>query len=277
MATRFWTVDAFTDRPFSGNPAAVVPLERWPEDAWLQAVAAEFALSETAFVVPEDAGEDEAPGRSYALRWYTPRVEVDLCGHATLATAVALWARDGERRALGFTTRSGPLTVRPDDELTAVLDLPTLPTRPVDDDRLGTAVAAALRLPDAPEAVERSDGRQPNLLVAVPDAAAVRACRPDLAAVAALPAAGVIVTAAGEGEVDVVSRYFMPGDGIDEDPVTGSAHCSLAPYWGARLGRDVLTCAQLSPRGGRVRTRLRGDRTEVAGSAVLVAEGVLHA
>lgn len=266
MSIPLFHVDAFADAPFGGNPAAVCLLDRPADPGWMQAVAAELNLSETAFVV---RGVDE-----HALRWFTPTVEVPLCGHATLASAHVLWETglvpDAPAR---FATAGGPLTcTRSGDEIR--MDLPADPPVPVPvDDALVTALAAALGL--RPESVARS--RSGKALVRT-DSASVRTVRPDFPAVAALDAQGVIVTGeAGERGVDFVSRFFAPGVGIDEDPVTGAAHCVLAPYWAAQLGRTELVGFQASARGGTVRCRVDGDRVVLGGRAVTVARGELVA
>lgn len=261
MTQPYFIVDAFTATAFAGNPAAVVPLSAWPDDARLAAIAAEMALSETAFFVPE--------GDGFRLRWRTPTVEVDLCGHATLATAhVILRVLEPARREVAFATRSGRLVVtRTDDG--ATLDFPARPARPVHDADLRAAVEAALGVPvtELWQAV--------NLVAIVDDVDAVRAMSPDLRRVAALPTEGLVATAAGADGVDFVSRYFTPQHGIDEDPVTGSTHCTLTPLWAERLGRPVLTARQLSRRGGALTVELRGDRVRLTGASVLVARGEL--
>jgi predicted PhzF superfamily epimerase YddE/YHI9 len=252
-------VDAFTDEPFRGNPAAVCLLDAWPGDEWLAAVAREMNLAETAFLVPRDDGDHD-------LRWFTPAVEVDLCGHATLASAFFL---GGDRR---FHTRSGVLTCRPENGWIE-LDFPALV--PFPHDQPPAPLADALGV--TPVGVWKS---RFDLLVELADAAAVRALRPDPRALAAIETRGVIVTAAGgDAEradgIDFVSRFFAPGAGIDEDPVTGSAHCVLAPFWANRFGRAALVGAQESPRRGVVRVRVDGDRVKLGGQAVLVWRGEL--
>jgi predicted PhzF superfamily epimerase YddE/YHI9 len=259
----FRLVDAFTDVPFAGNPAGVVLLPRGPVDAgWAQHLAAEIAASETAFLHPED---DDA----WRLRWWTPSIEVALCGHATLATAHVLW-EDGvvaDDRPLAFTTRSGPLRAwREGDEI--ALALPSWPLephpRPASLDRaLGGVMGRYLG---------RTPGDQPNDVVEVADAAEVRRLTPDLPAVEALGSSGLIVTAAA-GDQAFVSRYFAPAVGVGEDPVTGSAHSTLGPLWAERLGRSTLTARQLSARGGRLRVEVEDDRVVVAGHAVTVVRG----
>ena len=251
------TVDAFADRPFAGNPAAVCVLGAPAPGAWMQALALEMNLSETAYLVPGDG--------AWGLRWFTPEVEIDLCGHATLAAAHVLFesgrlAAGGEAR---FDTRSGRLTVRQDGDA-YVMDFPATPPRAAD---------APAGLADALGADPVWTGRTRfDVFAVLADEAAVRALAPDHGALARLDARGVIVTAAASGpsDVDVVSRFFAPGSGVPEDPVTGSAHCALGPYWAGELGRDTLACAQVSARGGRVGVRVRGDRVDLTGRAVTV-------
>jgi predicted PhzF superfamily epimerase YddE/YHI9 len=252
---RLFIVDAFTDRAFAGNPAGVVLVDGPADPAWMQAVAAELKHSETAFV--ETAGEGPKP-----LRWFTPEVEVDLCGHATLATAHVL---GGDQV---FTTRSGELRTRAEDGWVS-MDFPADP--PVETS--GADLAPAVAGVDI-RSVHRGVS---DLLIEVGDASQVRGCRPDYARIAGLDARCVIVTAPGDGAgVDFVSRVFGPAVGVDEDPVTGSAHCTLAPFWAQRLGRKKLVGEQASARGGIVRTALEGDRVQLAGQAVTVASGDLH-
>jgi PhzF family phenazine biosynthesis protein len=254
-------VDAFTDRPFTGNPAAVCVLDGPVPEPWMQAVAMEANLSETAFLVPG--------GEGWALRWFTPTTEVDLCGHATLASAHVLWV-DGHLDAHAparFATRSGGLTCRQGSDGEIVMDFPADPTHPVDE----PAVAAALGHPGAP--VHRGASFH---LVELAEPEAVRVLEPDLAAVAACVPHAVIATAAGGDGVDCTSRVFGPAVGIAEDPVTGSAHCTLACFWGDRLGRDDLVGWQASARGGRVAMRRRGERVELGGRAVVVARTALE-
>ena len=250
-------VDAFTDRPFAGNPAAVCVTASFPEEARMQAVALEMNLSETAFVV-------RRPDGSHDLRWFTPTVEVDLCGHATLASAHVL---GGSAR---FHTRSGELVCTRAEDGWIEMDFPAdeLEVQPPEAE-LTRAVAAALGSPGRVVAVVT--GRS-DILVELDDASVVRGLRPDLRAVAELPARGVIATAVGDvAGVDCVSRMFAPRAGVAEDPVTGSAHCSLAVFWGERLGRDTLVGEQASARGGIVRMRRAGARVILGGRAVTVA------
>ncbi len=249
MRIPYYVVDAFATAPFTGNPAGVCPLATWLPDALMQAIAAENRLSETAFFV--------RGGDHFALRWFTPAAEVNLCGHATLAAAHVIFTHLGEESPrLEFRSHSGPLFAERQGKLIA-LDFPALPPRPV---AVEPALVAALGL--APEAVLRDE----DLLAILPDAESLRRLAPDLAAVAALDCRGLIVSAPGE-DCDFVSRFFAPGVGVPEDPVTGSAHSVLTPYWAARLGKARLHARQLSARGGELFCALHGDRVEIAGAA----------
>lgn len=250
-------VDAFTDRAFSGNPAAVCQLDEWPaDDVWLQAVAAEMNLAETAFLVHRADGDLD-------LRWFTPTVEIDLCGHATLASVHVLQP-DGELR---FHTRSGVLVGRSAADAIE-LDFPVAP---------GTRVPVDPRVVEALGTTVRVVENGLFLLVEVGEARVVRELTPDIAGLGAVHPHGVIVTARGDQPgVDFVSRVFAPNQGIPEDPVTGSAHCQLAPFWGARLGRTEMSGRQVSSRGGTVGVRLAGDRVVLVGTAVTVLNGTLH-
>lgn len=258
MKLPIYQVDAFTRRLFGGNPAAVVVMDDWLPDAVLQGIAAENNLSETAFVIPRRG--------TCPLRWFTPTFEVDLCGHATLATAYILFRhRFADLDRLEFGTLSGTLPVRRDGELLS-MDFPSRPGKPVAD---MSAVTAAL-------------GRKPRELLMARDLMAVfdteaevRGIVPDQAKVAALEGMGLIVTAADD-EVDFVSRFFAPKAGIPEDPVTGSSHCTLIPYWAARLGRERLVARQLSARGGELRCELHGDRVSIGGEAVEFLRGEIE-
>jgi predicted PhzF superfamily epimerase YddE/YHI9 len=263
MPFPLFTVDAFADRAFSGNPAAVCLLPSPAGAEWMQLVAREMALSETAFIVPREDGD-------FDLRWFTPKVEVDLCGHATLASAHVLWetGRLEATRAARFRTRSGVLTATREADL-VLLDLPA---HPAQECLVPDGVEAALG--SRPAWIGRS---RFDLLVELPTEAAVRAIAPDLAALAKVEGRGFIVTARGSGEYDFVSRFFAPRVGVAEDPVTGSAHCVLGPYWGARLGTSKLTGYQASARGGVVRVRVNGDRVTLGGRGVTVARGELVA
>ena len=274
---RIRTVDAFTDRPYSGNPAAVVLFEegRFPEDdGRLQRLALELNLAETAYAHPL-AGDPDA---DWALRWFTPATEVDLCGHATLATAHVLHADGLASGTVRFRTRSGVLTAAtsPDGEIT--LDFPTAPLTGIPaPDGLAAALGA--------EPVRTYDtGPLGDLLAELDSEKTLRALEPDLAAVARLAHRGVIVTARaddgarhGSTPYDYVSRFFGPAVGIPEDPVTGSAHTALAPLWSGRLGSETLTGLQASARTGLVRTTLRGERTGLSGRAVTVLDAELRA
>ncbi|BBH64518.1 oxidoreductase [Actinoplanes sp. OR16] len=271
---RIRIVDAFTSQPFSGAPAGVVLLDAFPDDAWMQRVAAEVNHAETAFLHPITSNteiSDQAP--DWALRWFTPAVEVALCGHATLAAAHVLAHRESPVRDVRFATRSGILTATTSADGLITLDFPTAPLTSVEP---SPALAAALGA--EVKAVHHTGADTDDLLVELADEETVRAVTPDLRALVPLSNRGVIVTAAAAGEgYDFVSRFFGPAVGVDEDPVTGSAHTALAPYWAARLGRTELTGYQASRRGGHVRVALRGDRTELAGHAVTVIDGTLTA
>jgi PhzF family phenazine biosynthesis protein len=255
-------VDAFTSEPFSGNPAAVCVLPAARDEGWMQKVAAEMNLSETAFLVPR--------GDEFDLRWFTPATEVDLCGHATLASAHVLWERGAiaPDRTARFHTKSGLLTADRRGEWIE-LDFPATiaaPASPPD------GLLAALGL-DAARFVGRS---RFDYLVEVDGERLVRDLRPDFARLRAIPVRGVIVTSrAASGDCDFVSRFFATGAGIDEDPVTGSAHCALTPFWSDQLGRTELVARQVSARGGLLRVRLDGDRVRLAGRAVTVLRGEL--
>ena len=256
-------VDAFADRPFTGNPAAVCILPGPADAGWMQAVAGEMNLSETAFLHRIEEG--------FALRWFTPTVEVDLCGHATLASAHVLWTEghlDPDAPA-GFRTRSGMLSARRAGDWIE-LDFPAQPARPIAEPAtLAEALGARV------VAVGRNDA---DLLVEVPTEADVRALRPDMGRLAGIEARGVIVTARSDSRgYDFVSRFFAPRVGIAEDPVTGSAHCALGPYWSERLGRVELVGFQASARGGMVRVRIGGGRVILGGRAVTVLRGELLA
>ncbi|MEU3228927.1 PhzF family phenazine biosynthesis protein [Nocardiopsis alba] len=254
-------VDAFTERPLAGNPAAVLVLSDEYPDVWAQGVAAEFNLSETAFARRIDSDEAD-----YELRWFTPVAEIDLCGHATLATAHALTQLEVEG-PYRFSTRSGILTVeRRDGRLW--MDFPARPAAEV----------------EAPEGLTEALGATPvwtgiggnnDLLVELADEDTVRSLAPNLGLIEALPSRGVIVTARGSGEYDFVSRFFAPKMGVPEDPVTGAAHTVLAPYWAERLDRTGFRAHQASRRGGDLELRLTGERVLIGGHAVTVATGEL--
>ena len=247
-------VDAFADRLFTGNPAAVLILDDWLPDATLLAIAMENNLAETAFARPRGAGH-------WDLRWFTPVHEVDFCGHATLATAHVLAAHHGVTGALTFATRVGRITVTQADGLYR-LDLPAFAPEPLD--ALPPDLAGIL--PEAPVTLFRNFE---NVFADLGSEAAVRAFVPDLARIARLGTQGLVVTGQGDGlsGADFVSRYFAPGAGIPEDPVTGSIHATLVPYWAARLGRGALRAYQASTRGGWLTCHDHGDRVHVAGAA----------
>lgn len=265
MKLRLYQVDAFTDRLFSGNPAAVCPLDEaamagrtWLPDDVMQQIAAENNLAETAFYARSGSG--------FAIRWFTPACEVDLCGHATLASAYVVFTYDRHPGdALEFGSKSGVLRVRKDGAL-LVLDFPVDDVRPC-------ATTEALFEAIGCEPAECHKGKTDYLLVYESEEQ-VRNLAPDFADLAMVPARGVIVTAPGK-EVDFVSRFFAPQVGVAEDPVTGSAHTTLTPYWAKRLGKSELTARQLSKRGGALRCRLAGQRVEIAGQAVPYLEGTI--
>lgn len=259
--TPLYQVDAFSDVPFRGNPAAVCLMDRQVDDRWLQQVAAEMNLAETAFVWRNDD--------SFHLRWFTPLVEVDLCGHATLAAAHVLYRHAGVPRdtIIEFHSRSGTLRTRLADDLIE-LDFPSQPARTM----------------DPPEELLQAISSTPvwcgwngsDWLVRVTDAEAVRNIRIDFAALAQVTCRGLIVTGPSDmPEFDFISRFFAPAVGIDEDPVTGSAHCCLAPYWATELDKDRMTAWQASARGGRLELQVADDRVKIAGPAVTVLEGQL--
>jgi PhzF family phenazine biosynthesis protein len=262
---RYFVVDAFADRPFSGNPAAVVPLEAWPADRFLQSLAMEMNLSETAYCVPRA----DRP-RSFDLRWFTPKVEVDLCGHATLATARVLLelglAAEGDE--IQFHTRSGILSARVGGNR-IVLDFPVKAEQPAEPPA-GLCDALGLE----PRYVGKN---QFDYLVEAATEDEVRRLAPNFGRLAAVPCRGVIVTAASTGgDFDFVSRFFAPAAGVDEDPVTGSARCCLADFWRKKTGKSRFNAWQASARGGRIEVELVGNRVLLGGAGVLVAQGVLH-
>ncbi len=260
MSHALFQVDAFTREPFQGNPAAVCLLDHAADEGWMQNLAAEMNLSETAFVEQKEDG--------FALRWFTPAVEVDLCGHATLASAHALWesGRLPKNEAARFHTRSGLLTAAlkdgwieldfPSQELTSIESPPGL------DAALG-----------APGLLYGSDGT--DFLVELASEAELKKLKPDFTALRSFPVRGIMVTAAGKTGFDFVSRFFAPAAGIDEDPVTGSAHCTLGPFWSRRLGKTALTACQVSRRGGVVKVAVEGERVLLSGQAVTVFTGRL--
>ncbi len=261
MRLPIYQVDAFTDRVFAGNPAAVVPLDQWLPDDQLLAIAAENNLSETAFFVRhEDVFE---------IRWFTPAVEVELCGHATLATSfvIATLLEPGRTRMDYLTRQAGTLTVTREGDV-FTLDFPCRPPVPTDDPL--PALRAALGGP-VPEAI--FDGR--DYLVVYRSEEEVRALTPDMMALAKIDTHAVCVTAPGRDGVDFVSRLFAPAQGIPEDPVTGSTHCTLIPYWAERLGKTTLVARQVSARGGDLACALAGDRVTIGGKGVLYLEGTI--
>ncbi|WP_282704012.1 PhzF family phenazine biosynthesis protein [Streptomyces sp. CC219B] len=268
---RIRIVDAFTDRPFSGNPAGVLLLDAFPADDWLQKVAMEVNHAETAFAhrLSEDSEAD------WALRWFTPATEVAMCGHATLATAHVLHVTGAHEGPVRFATRSGVLVATPRADGSFILDFPTAPLTPAP---VPAGVADALGA--RPLSAFDTGPNVGDLLVELADEKTVHALTPDHKALGAFSERGIIATARAEGPsrgYDFVSRCFFPNVGIDEDPVTGSAHTALAPFWSERLGRAELTGLQASPRSGRVHTELRGDRTLLSGRAVTVIDGELTA
>lgn len=255
MRIPYYEAAAFTSKPFGGNPAGVCLLPAWLPDATLQSIAAENNLSETAFLVPR--------GDDYDLRWFTPETEVDLCGHATLASALILFTEAGFKGDTArFHSQSGLLSVTKAGQVLE-LDFPSRPPQPC----------------VAPEALIRGLGRQPvkilksrDYLAVFPSETDVRALRPDFAALQSMDALGIIATAPGS-DCDFVSRFFAPGAGIAEDPVTGSSHCTLIPFWAQRLGKPELFARQVSKRGGELFCRLAGERVRIGGEAVLYLKG----
>jgi PhzF family phenazine biosynthesis protein len=265
MKLPFYWIDSFAREPFTGNPAGVVPLASWPDDALMQKIAFENGLAETAFFV-------RISTERYHLRWFTPVAEVDLCGHATLASAYVVFNEMGlETNRVTFDSRSGPLVVSRLGDRLLELDFPALATTPASDPNIVLLVEAAIGV--KPLFV----GRTPfDHLALLPDAGAVRALCPDFAKVAGLGGRGLIVTATGEPGVDFVSRFFAPQVGIPEDPVTGSAHCALVPFWASRLGQRSLHARQVSTRGGDLQCALDGNRVRLAGNAVLYLRGEIQ-
>jgi PhzF family phenazine biosynthesis protein len=258
MKLPYYEVSAFTTNPFGGNPAGVCLLEAWLPDSVLQNIAANNNLAETAFTVPR--------GDDFELRWFTPTLEMDLCGHATLAAAAVLFEERGlSGDAVRFHTRSGLLTVAHSGDL-LTLDFPSRPPTPS----------------PAPEALIRGLGATPNEVLKARDylavfasEAEVRALKPDFAVLQTLDCLGIIATAPGD-DCDFVSRFFAPGAGVDEDPVTGSAHCTLIPFWALRLGKTELSARQVSARGGELVCELAGDRVRMGGRATLYLHGEIH-
>ncbi|WP_174292526.1 PhzF family phenazine biosynthesis protein [Sphingomonas bacterium] len=261
MRISFTQVDAFASSPFAGNPAAVMPLARWLDDATLQAIAAENNLSETAFVVADDSGEAE-----FELRWFTPTAEVVLCGHATLASGHVVLSADPSLDRVRFRTRKAGLLSVERDGGGYRLALPAWRPEP----RPLPAIVAALGLEERTTETLWRDGGYAVIVVA--DEAAVRACRPDQRALAAEGELLIILTAPGD-DTTIVTRAFTPAFGIDEDPVTGGAHAVIVPYWAQRLGQQRFTAYQASARGGRLTCTLAGDRVVLGGACVTVIEG----
>jgi PhzF family phenazine biosynthesis protein len=270
-ALALYQIDAFTSERFRGNPAAVVPLESWLPDETLQAIAAENNLAETAFYAPVINAEALPPPHTphltpdFHLRWFTPKIEVALCGHATLATAFVLFRLLGRRQSeVTFHSRSGPLPVRDDGRLLR-LDFPVL-----EPERIAAPAFVAEALGTAPQEVWLNG----DVMALLGSEAEVRAVQPIMERLMHLPR-GLIVTAPGD-EVDFVSRFFAPAAGIPEDPVTGSAHCLLTPFWEKRLGRAELHARQVSERGGELWCRREGDRVHISGEAVVYLEGAIQ-
>ena len=257
MRIPIFQIDAFTSRRFGGNPAAVMPMKTFLADAILQAIAAENNLAETAFLVPEDG--------NYRLRWFTPKVEVPLCGHATLASAAVVMERlEPGRNRVVFQSASGPLAVER-GRAGYTMDFPVRPSEPV---AMVPELVQALGV--VPIEVLANEF---NYMALLESEKLLRELAPDMAALARIGRPGVIVTAASEGDYDFISRYFAPAKGIPEDPVTGAAHCMLAPYWAKRLGKKDFRAFQASQRGGEVVCRLVNDRVELRGECVFYLEG----
>ena len=261
MTLRMWQVDAFTDKPFAGNPAAVTVLPEARDADWMQLVALEMNLSETAFLVRRDDG-------SFDLRWFTPAVEVDLCGHATVASAHVLWQEGFLRpdEQARFHSKSGLLTAERDGDWIE-LNFPA-------DDPLQIDMPPGLDEALGADVVDVRQGRH-DVLARLADEATVRGLTPDFRAIMSIPFRGVMVTARGSKPYDFVSRFFGPNAGIDEDPVTGSSFCLLTPYWTPELGKTELLAYQASARGGVIRTSLKGERVLIAGHAVTTLKGEL--
>ena len=257
MQLPLYIVDAFTSQLFGGNPAAVCPLTSWLPEPLMQQIAAENNLSETAFLVPD--------GPRWALRWFTPLVEIDLCGHATLASALVLSRMYPTQSEFRFATKSGELVVTRNDAL-FILDLPERPLQPLP---LATELTASLGVP-----VLHVTRASRTLIAELPDAASVAAFKPDFSSIGQLDCAGLIITARGD-DCDFVSRFFAPKMGVNEDPVTGSAHCGLVPYWSGKLGKTTLHAKQLSARGGELFCEYRSERVLMSGQGVLYSQGTI--
>lgn len=266
MTLPIYQVDAFTDQLFGGNPAAVMPLETWLPDATLQALALENNLSETAFLVPLPESRDA----DFHIRWFTPAREVPLCGHATLASAWVIFNKLGwPRQDIRLHSLSGPLGVRQAPENWLELDFPKLQTR-----EQNTPALLKAALPGAPDRTFLVP-EDTNYMMVLGSESAVASATPDLVQLKQLDGQGLIITAAGD-RCDFVSRYFAPGAGIDEDPVTGSIHSVLAPYWAAKLGKTRLLARQLSARGGLLRCELAQERVKISGQACFYMEGSVY-
>ena len=265
MAYPIYQVDAFTRTMFAGNPAAVMPLEQWLPDTVMLSLAMENNLSETAFLVPLADRADA----DFHIRWFTPGVEVPLCGHATLASAWVIFNKLGwNNNEIRFHSKSGPLSVRQADDW-LIMDFPNLafeeqPTPTLIREALETAPETAFYVPN-----------DTNYMIILDDEAAVRAAQPDLRKLTQLGSQGLIITAPGD-DCDFVSRYFAPGAGIDEDPVTGSIHSVLVPYWAQQLGKNRLDARQISARGGVLRCELKGNRVDIAGQVAFYMEGSVY-
>ena len=258
MKLPYYEVSAFTVNPFGGNPAGVCPLDAWLPEAALQGIAANNNLAETAFTVPQ--------GNDFELRWFTPTVEMDLCGHATLAAAAVLFnERSLHGNEVRFHSRSGLLTVARENDL-LTLDFPARPP---------TACAAPLDLIRGLGATPKAVFKARDYLAVFDEEAEVRALKPDFAVLKTMDCLGIIATAPG-GDCDFVSRFFVPGVGVDEDPVTGSTHCTLIPYWAQRLGQPKLFARQVSARGGELFCELAGERVRIGGKAVLYLRGEIE-
>ena len=278
---RLVQVDAFADRPFTGNPAAVMPLAAWLPDETLQAIAMENNLSETAFTIPAEDGEAD-----YELRWFTPTAEVALCGHATLASGHVLI---GDRERIRFRTRKAGLLAVSRTAAGYALDLPAMPMRPASAADLrdviardGAGIVDIITHDGASDAasaelhLDRS-GAEKTAILLMADEEAVRRCRPDMRRLGEIDVMAIVTARAEAGAgYDVVSRVFVPAWGVDEDPVTGSAHAALAPFWSELLGRDSFTAYQASRRGGLIDCRLAGDRAFLGGKCVTVIEGTMR-
>ncbi|HSH00032.1 MAG TPA: PhzF family phenazine biosynthesis protein [candidate division Zixibacteria bacterium] len=263
---KIYTVDSFTRRPFAGNPAGVCPLAAPAPEDWMRRVASEMNLSETAFFYPA--------GDGYDLRWFTPVAEVDLCGHATLAAAHILWSeRLSAADRLVFSTRSGKLGATRDGDLIE-LDLPAAPVNPCDTPE---GLLEALGV-EALYVGRYGPGAQGDFLIEVTDREALLALNPDFTALKRIPARGILITASGAGsDYDFFSRFFAPAFGIDEDPVTGSAHCASGPYWAKKFARSDLRAFQDSRRGGEVELTVAGERVALRGAAVTIMRGEIIA